>query len=409
MNTRSLFRGVVLLAALAIVGLMQGCGTRSTGVAVITPDSQVRRLSAAVFAGDSQPLPELTNNNYVSLSAGGMVTTNAQGEAEVKIQDCLTMYVFQKGSLQRSTCRRSDVLSGLAVCSTGGMTGVLNNCTSMIDIQTPSSSTTATGTWFSVIYLPEDQLSIVQVYDGEVNVRAVVDPRSDEWSADSQQLAGPGLWFTAPGSEPPVINGIRGRQVRPLEDWQILRSGLIDRYPDLDLWMGAFQQTAREQGLPFPATLGMKLGEVNTRFVGQFWADDRIQRAIEVGVDWKSLVEKIWPQFNVFPSLLFHQETNIFDAREVEYNRDEALKLLSETGFYRSAPTITITAREEDRNAVQFANELHSALLDLDINTELVFASASEFGKIADFLTLNPETDLPYIWVETAGEAFRLN
>ena len=409
MKTRALFRGAALWAVLAVMGLAQGCGTRATGVAVIQPDSQVRRLNPAVFAGDIQPLPELTNNNPVSLPAGGRVTTNALGEAEVKIQDCLTMFVFQNGSLQRSTCRRSDVLSGLAVCSTGGMTGVLNSCTSMIDIQTPSSSTTTNGTWFSVIYLPEDQLSIVQVYDGKVNVRAVIDPVKDELAADSQQLAGPGMWFTAPGSEPPVINGIAGRQVLPLEDWQILRSGLIDRYPDLDLWMGAVRQTAGEQGLPFPAAISMKLGEMNSRFVGKFWADDRIQRAFETGVDWKSLVEKIWPQFNVFPSLWFQKDTYILDARKFEYNRDAALKLLSEAGFYRSAPTITITARAENKDAVLFANELHAALLDLDINTELAIASGSEFGRIADYLTLNPDTDSPYIWVDTGGEAFSGN
>jgi hypothetical protein len=409
MKTRSLLRGAALWTVLAVMGLAQGCGPKSTGVAVIKPDAQVRRLSAAVFAGDSQPLPELTNNNFVTLPPGGMVTTNAQGEAEVKIQDCLSLFVFQNGSLQRSTCRRSDALSGLAACSSGGMIGVLNNCTSMIDIQTPSSSTITNGTWFSVIYLPEDQLSIVQVYDGKVNVRAVIDPGSDEWAADSQQLAGPGLWFTAPGSEPPVINGITGRQARPLDDWQALRAGLIDRYPDLDMWMGAIRQTAGEQGLPFPANLGMKLGEINSRFVGQFWADDRIQRAFELGLDWKTLVETNWPQFNVFPSLLFQKDTYILDARKFEYNRDEALKLLSETGFYRSAPTITITAREENTNAVLFARALHSALLDLDINTELLIASGSEFGKIADYLTLNPDTDSPYIWIDTGGEAFSGN
>lgn len=409
MKTKSLFRGAVLGIALAVMGLMQGCGERSTGVAVIKPDSQVRRLSAAVFAGDSQPLPELTNNNPVSLSAGDLVTTNAQGEAEVQIQDCLTLFVFQNGNLQRSACRRSDALSGLAACSSAGMTGVLNNCTSMIDIQTPSASTTTNGTWFSVIYLPEDQLSIVQLYDGKVDVRAAIKPAGNEWSPETQQLEGPGLWFTAPGSEPPVINGVVGRQVLPLEDWPALRAGLIERYPDLDLWMGAIRQTAGEQGLPFPAAITMKLGEMDSRFVGIFWADEGIQRAFEIGVDWKSLVENNWPQFNVFPSLWFQKDTYIFDARKLEYNRDAALKLLSEAGFYRSAPTITITAREENTNAVLFAKALHAALLDLDINTELAIASGSEFGRIADYLTLNPDTDTPYIWVDTGGEAFSGN
>lgn len=405
MKARSLLRDAVLWAVLAVMGLMQGCGPQSTGVAVITPDSQVRRLSPAVFAGSSQPLPELTGSSPLSLAAGGMVSTDNKGEAEVKIQGCLTLYVYQKGSLTRSTCRKSDAASGLGVCSTDGMTGVINQCLNKIDIQTPSASAQSNSTWYTVIYLPEDQLTIVQVMEGEVTVRPVIDPASDEWP-EAQVLGSQSLWFTAPGPDAPVINGLTGRQALPLEDWQILRPALIERYPDLDMWMAAARQTAQRENLVFPEYLVSRTGEVNTRFVGQLWADDRIQRAMETGVDWKGIVQRVWPQINVFPSLLIHQDTYIFDAREVVFNRDESLKLLADAEFWQSAPTITIIAREEDPNAVLFANELHSALVDLDIRPLLQIASGSDFVKIADFLLQNPDTDSPYIWVETAGEAF---
>lgn len=398
-------RGFGLCAVLVLLGLAQGCGSQGTSVAVISPDSQVRRLSPAVFAGDSQPLPELTHNNYVSLSAGGMVTTSALGEAEVKIQNCLTMYVFQKGTLQRSTCRRSEAISGLAACSSGGMTGVLNNCTSQIDIQTPSSSTTTKGTWFSVIYLPEDQLSIVQVYDGEVNVRAVIDPGTDEWAADSQQLAGPGLWFTAPGQEPPVINGIAGRQPLPIDAWQMLRPALIERYPDLDLWMDAAMRRAKAENLVFPEVLVAKSGTIAIRYIGQLWADDRIQRAMITGVDWKDIVHKNWPDFEIRPNLQL-LDTFIDDARNADFNRDEALRLMTEADFWQRAPVIIIAANEEDKAAVQFAYDLQVSLADLDVQTELRFVSPAQFDEMQ---TIDPNVDSPFILVSTSGEAFGRN
>jgi len=401
MKARSLLRDAVLWAVLAVMGLMQGCGPQSTGVAVITPDSQVRRLSAAVFAGTSQPLPELTGSNPLALPAGGMVSTDKQGEAEVKIQGCLTLYVYQKGSLTRSACRKSDAASGLGVCSTDGMTGVINQCLNKIDIQTPSASAQSNSTWFTVTFLPEDQLTIVQVMEGEVAVRPLIDPSADEWP-EGLVLGGPALWFTAPGPDAPVINGLPGRQALPLEDWQILRPALIDRYPDLDVWMDAARRTAERESQVFPEYLVPVSGELNTQFIGQLWADERIQRAMQIGVDWTQITRDAWPNFDVRPSLQV-RDVFTFDTREVEFNRDESLRLMTEAEFWQRAPVIRIAARESDKPAVQFAYALQSALYELDIQAELQFVSDGQFDEIRNF---DPNIDSPFILVSSTGEAF---
>ena len=401
MKARSLLRGAVLWAALAVMSLMQGCGPQSTGVAVITPDSQVRRLSASVFAGASQPLAELTGSSPVSLAAGGMVSTDQQGEAEVKIQGCLTLYVYQKSSLTRSTCRRSDAASGLGVCSTDGMTGVINQCLNKIDIQTPSASAQSNSTWFTVIFLPEDQLTIVQVMEGEVAVRPVIDPASDEWP-EVQVLGSQSLWFTAPGLDAPVINGLNGRQALPLEDWRTLRPALIERYPDLDVWMDAARQTADRENQVFPEYLMPVSGELNTQFIGQLWADERIQRAMQIGVDWTQITRDAWPDFDVRPSVQL-RDVFTFDAREVEFNREESLRLMSEAEFWRRAPVVIIAASEEDKAAVRFAYVLQTALLDLDVQAELRFVSPAQFEEMQKF---DSNLDSPFILVSTAGAAF---
>lgn len=401
MKARSLLRGAVLWAALAVMGGMQGCGPNSTGVAVITPDSQVRRLSAAVFAGAGQPLPELTGSSPVSLAAGGMVSTDQQGEAEIKIQGCLTLYVYQKGRLTRSTCRRSDAASGLGVCSTDGMTGVVNQCLSKIDIQTPSASAQSNSTWFTVIFLPEDQLTIVQVMEGKVSVRPVIDPASDEWP-EAQVLGSQSLWFTAPGLNAPVINGLSGRQALKLEDWRILRPALIERYPDLDVWMESARRTAQRENQAFPDYLLPETGEVNARFIGQLWADERIQRAMIGGIDWRGITQSNWGAFDITPNLQI-RDTQVTVTRETEFDREAALQWMSEAEFWQRAPVVMIAASEEDKAAVQFAYALQTALLDLDVQTELRFVSPGQFEELQKF---DSNIDSPFILVSTAGAAF---
>jgi hypothetical protein len=406
MKPKAYLYSSVIFTALVTLLILGACvkptnQAKPTEVAVISPDSQVRRLSPAVFAGESLPLPELTNNLAISLGAGGMVTTNSLGEAEVVIQGCLKLFVFQNGSLQRSTCRRSDVISGLGVCSTGGMTGVLNNCSSLVDIQTPSSSTQTTGTWFTVIYLPEDQLSIVQVYEGEVTVSAAVDPTADRWTEPSV-LTGGNLWFTAPGEEAPVINGVTGRQSHPMETWQALRPGLIEKYPGLDTWMETARVRAEEENLSFPEFLAPLEGEVDVQMLGQIWGDDRVQRAMLIGIDWSEIMRSEWFDFDIAPRVQMLDNT-IADAREYEYNRDEALALLSETEFWQRAAYINIVVRESNKAAVQFAYRLQSALLDLDIQSELLFVTDPLFEE---YRALDPNLDKPNILVSTAGEAF---
>lgn len=374
-----------------------------TEVAEVLPDSQVRRLSPAVFAGNNQPLPEITTDRAINLDAGGLVTTGPQGEAEVLIQGCLKLFVFQDVTLQRSACRREDAASGLAVCSAGGMTGVLNQCASQIDIQTPGSTTSTSGTWFAVIYLPEDHLSIVQVYEGTVNVSAAINPQTGQWTRGAQLTEG-NLWFTAPGDEPPVINGITGREAQPMEVWQALRPELIQRYPNLDNWMQAAEQRATEENLVFPDYLAPTPGHIDAIFTGPIWKDDRVQRAVIIGVDWNNLVLQNWSEFNVTPRILT-PTTEIADARTVKVNQDEAIKLLTEADYWGSSlETLYLVSRDTDFAAQQFAFSLESALNDLKIPTQVTLVSDESFNFIRN--NTDPASVPSYILLETSGDAF---
>ncbi|MEM5776383.1 MAG: hypothetical protein AAGU05_15375, partial [Anaerolineaceae bacterium] len=358
-------------------------------------------------AGNSDPPPVLTHNNPVALQENAIVTTDSQGEARVEIlgQNCSTfLYVFQNGNLKRSACRKSASSSGSAVCSLDSVVDVINHCTSQIDIQTPSTSAKSGGTWFTVIYLPEDQITIVQVLEGTVNAQAVIDVGTGEMDPNPQPVAA-GLWFTRPGPDAPVINGIEGRRVLPLDVWPVLRMGLIDRYPMLYVWMRSVSQVPGIDGVAFPDILIPRAGAVNTRFIGQLWVDDRIQRAIIIGINWNEIIQQNWGMFDVSANLQI-RDTAVLITRDTEFNREAALQLLSEAQFWQRAPTIVIAANEEDKAAVQFAYAVQTALLDLDVQTELRFVSPAQFKEMQ---TIDPNVDSPFILVSTSGEAFGRN
>ncbi len=352
-----------------------------TEVAVIEPDAQVRRLIPAVFAGNRQPLPELQSGTPASLDPGGLVSTDLSGEAEVVIQGCLKIFVFQDTSLERNTCRKQDVQAGLGVCSTAGLTGVLNNCLSQVNIQTPSGTVQTSGTWFTVLYLPADQLSIVQVYEGQVDVQAVVNERSGEQTGSSPLKAG-NLWFSAPGIISPDIAGIAGRQPQPIEVWEAMRPELIQRYPYLDIWMQAVRDRAQSEGLFFPEFLPRQPGQVTLELIGSAWNDWQVRHALTIGFDWLSMSRNNWPDANIAVEITY-QRDRIADARQTETNPQTAQKILLEGGI-GGRNIVYLMVAEGDSNSYFFATTIQEKFKEMGIESSVIPTSEDQLKAIRD-------------------------
>jgi hypothetical protein len=380
--------------------------TPTTPVAVIKTDAVVRRLISGVFAGEKQPLTELKNSNSISLGPNGLVTTDQNGEAEVVIKDCLKLYIFQASSLTRSTCRKSDAASGLGVCGTQGLTGVVNKCTSQVEIQSPSSNVVSKGTWFTVLYLPEDRLTIVQVFEDKVEVQAVINPSTGQRSAG--QTVGEGnLWFTSPGANPPTINGIQGRTIQPISVWEALRPELIQKYPNIDLWMNTAAKQAKTSSLHFDNSLVHPTGVINVNFVGKPWDDKRLQEAMLTGVDWKGLNQNLWFGTTVATQIKFNAQP-MANLSKVTFSTVQANSLLVQAGYFQNSNTnILILVPEGDKNAYDFGNELASALNDLSFKpiVKLQQVSESEIKKLVQGAESNSSSYL--ITIGSAGDAFR--
>lgn len=180
------------LFAVLVLGC-RGCPPRTDGpgfngnggsspVAGISPTptqgtgDSVKRVEANVRAGESQPLPLLRDDNPHDLLARMQVTTDPNGEALLKLSGCGKVYLFQTSSITYAPCSKSEAGTNFR-CQTGGTAIYNSECAGRIHevIQTPTEDINPKGTWFSVTYLPDQQLTITVVLKGSVEVRPVTD------------------------------------------------------------------------------------------------------------------------------------------------------------------------------------------------------------------------------------------
>jgi hypothetical protein len=114
----------------------------------------------------------LGDDNWHDLHAGDRIATDENGEAEVNIQNCMQVYVFKESQLVSSPCPKGASHGGSVICAAVGTSLFNNACGSRLSIQTDSAEITVEGTYFSVTYLPADELTLVVVLKGKVSVRS---------------------------------------------------------------------------------------------------------------------------------------------------------------------------------------------------------------------------------------------
>jgi hypothetical protein len=133
------------------------------------------------MAGENDPLRRLTDDEWHDLLKQTQVNTDPNGEARLKLSGCMTVYLFQTSKMSYSPCSKSESAGINANCLHGGTAVYNSDCATRIGEvihepvnQTPTADITSTGTWFSVTYIPDQQLTIVVVLKGSVQVRPVV-------------------------------------------------------------------------------------------------------------------------------------------------------------------------------------------------------------------------------------------
>ena len=371
-------------------------------VAVVSVQSQVRRLNDQVFTGSRQPLNLLSQQGFINLDPGGLITTDLNGEAEVVIDGCLKIFVFQLSGLQRSACRRADQESGLAACATAGITTVVNQCLSQVTIQSPSSTVITNGTMFSIIYLPEDQISLVQVYEGSVDVSALMESSTGQMSEPSV-LGEDNLWWTSPDNRRDNINGIPPREAQPMDVWEAIRPELIVQYPYLDTWMNSTRDVIEAQNQDFQEFLTKPDGFLQMHAVGPAFDEQLEFDFLSQGVWWSLMEQNLWPDTNV----RFRVTTGagvMEDARIMRYDQAAAQGLVTSTSFEDFGYQIWIGVDGNDPYAGSIYNELSSAFTELGLNPQIYYYYDQDSLQ-ATINTAETGDSPPLFWVENSQNA----
>jgi hypothetical protein len=220
------------------------------------PESRVRRVLAVVRAGpgDVTSLPEIEDDSWHELPAKSLVEVEDHGEAELQYGKC-AIYVLQSSSMSLSSCEPE--IRGNIVCLVKGMSARFTQCAGQVKIQSHSLEGESKATWWSLMYLPELELSLAMVSEGQVDVRPVLD--SDGYQlGDTIPVTAENFMFTVPDAMLDKVGDIAGLKAREVYGFELLPAFIEDLgrrvdEPNLVPWMVKVGELAGKDGvLPPP-------------------------------------------------------------------------------------------------------------------------------------------------------------
>ncbi|MDX2244489.1 MAG: hypothetical protein NW224_27765 [Leptolyngbyaceae cyanobacterium bins.302] len=252
----------------ALLGVLAGCtnpvATPTIPAATDTTNSEdtkpsasenlpkIQRHLSTLWAGKPNSnnwLPVIRDDKQYPLQTGDRVKTDAKGEGWLYIDGCQVIYLFQDGELVKSPNSKLDRSSGNITSLLQG-TGIWNNhCASQVVIHTDSAEIRLKGTWVATTYLPQQQLTIVMVFEGKTDVRAVQNATSSRLS-DPVEVPTGYFYFSQPGDRPTSIATLAARTPHPFSRLPRLVAGL-----NLWKWLPRMHDRARKDNIPFPKFL----------------------------------------------------------------------------------------------------------------------------------------------------------
>lgn len=199
----------------------------------------------------SQPLLRAGDEfkDFRPLVQGSRVATDERGEAAIKLDSpqCRSaagqesvIFLFQSSGLTLSSCRKES--QGNFACVSGGSAAFRNSCSNLI-VETPSAQVQLEGTWVALTYLPERQLSLLQVYEGSTLARRVEDFDNQTLGAATRVSKGQ-FWFGMPPFVAGSVAGLSPGVSYPLTELPKLVEAL-----DLQPWMNRILERAADDKL----------------------------------------------------------------------------------------------------------------------------------------------------------------
>lgn len=323
---------------------------------------------------------ELNDKSWHDLISHGKVTTDVAGQAELcpdsnidnasKLctDDACRIYVFDSSGLQINTCQEVDL--GGDFCSEQG-TQTFDEC--HVTVVTLSANATGLGTWFSMTYLLEQELTLLIVAEGEVEVVPVTELNYtyemegeqikgleiEERVLDEAQIASIYVdptesnrekvmfYFTAPDDRLEEyglwdLPEVAPRNPLPVEKLPTLVEHLAPLAPRLEPWIEKIYEQAKTDGVIGTTEMPQIsiLPPANSLTVvgsGEFWANQAIQDAILYSVDWAYTTEK---NFGSVPAVVMGEYNPVgepewvyADMRFHDYDRERGAALVQEQDY----------------------------------------------------------------------------
>ncbi|MFN2578492.1 MAG: hypothetical protein ABR607_12465 [Pyrinomonadaceae bacterium] len=209
----------------------------------VAADSTIKRVEANVMAGASDPLSLLTDNEWHDLVSKTQVSTDNDGEARLKLYGCMTVYLFQTSKMTYAPCSKSESTGGNSNCQSAGTAVYNSSCASRIEqvIQTPTANITPKGTWITVTYLPDQQLTIILVLKGSAEVRPVIDIESRKMGEPT--TVGEGQFYLTVPDARRDQNDEQSFNLRQAKNVSEIPA-MLNKY--LQPWLGRIKQHAEE-------------------------------------------------------------------------------------------------------------------------------------------------------------------
>lgn len=334
-------------------------------------DAQVKREHAKVWTGpgDAAELPELDDAAWHDLEAGSLVTTDDRGEGWVQFRDCMLIYVFRTSKLRKSPCPKSSLSGGNVTCAVEGTSAFNNQCASKIIIQTFTMQLELNGTWLKVSYLPDLQLTVVEVWEGSATVWPVLNAE-DYTLGDAVEVDKGRSWFTVPDD---VLDEVEGLPVR--ESLDSLPPQIADF---VQPWQEPALARAKGDGVSLTPPPGVQVFLING---GGPMDDPRVREAIQYAVPWAQVAEEAFPDRDAPIAITSMPEGmtqvkpenitvwEVLDARDLDYDPEQARMLLAEAGYPDGFSAAFLFALD-DEELVLMAETMASSLGEVGIDLE---------------------------------------
>jgi hypothetical protein len=254
-------------------------------------------------------------------------------------------------------------------------------------VVTLSANVTGLGTWFSVTYLWDSQITLVIAAEGTVEVTPVrrltfqgdvprlaeLEPldRARVWpelrigvratgrpeTIDTEAAGEARFLYTAPDAKLEELqldpDGPGARRWQSMDQLVVLRQSLQAVEPRLELWLDRIWDRARLDDIYLgPLQPLSEVGEgLTVVTAGEAWQNEALQQSLLYGVDWAVLTEEFMGQD--IPVTMGRQEAvgNVIpihhDARMAGYDPERARALLEEAGYGNEAQMVLVISEDD--------------------------------------------------------------